>query len=186
MVLYNFNGQNSTGDAPYAPLIFDREGSLYGTAVFGGYYDSGMVFELTPQTSGEWTETIVHSFEPSNWDGGNPYGGLIMNAAGNLYGTTSQGGRDNYGTVFKFTHKAGGGWSEQQLHVFNNNGRDGYTPYCTLRGSELIEPRDLIKAIYVADLEHVSSFWTDWEGFERLVTDANESQGNKLECLRSP
>jgi hypothetical protein len=59
--------------------------------------------------------------------------------------------------------------------------------YATMeRGSELIEPRDLIKAIYVADLEHVSSFWTDWEGFERLVTDANESQGNKLECLRSP
>jgi uncharacterized repeat protein (TIGR03803 family) len=131
-VLYNFNGQNSTGDAPYDPLIFDRAGNLYGTTVFGGYYDSGMVFELTPQTSGEWTETIVHSFEPSNWDGGNPYGGLIMDAAGNLYGTTSQGGRYNYGTVFKFTPKAGGGWSEQQLHVFNNNGRDGYTPYCTL------------------------------------------------------
>jgi uncharacterized repeat protein (TIGR03803 family) len=66
-----------------------------------------MVLELTPQTSGEWTETIVHSFEPSNWDGGNPHGGLIMDPAGNLYGTTSQGGKHNYGTVFKFTAQ---GW----------------------------------------------------------------------------
>jgi uncharacterized repeat protein (TIGR03803 family) len=132
MVLYSFNGQNSTGEAPYDSLIFDSKGNLYGTTALGGYYDSGMVFELTPQTGGQWTETIVHSFEPSNWDGGNPYGGLIMDAAGNLYGTTSQGGKHNYGTVFKFTPEAGGGWSEQQLHVFNNNGRDGYTPYCTL------------------------------------------------------
>jgi uncharacterized repeat protein (TIGR03803 family) len=130
--IFNFNGQNATGDAPYATLIFDSTGNLYGTTVFGGTYDSGMVFELTPQSGGEWTETIVHSFEPSNWDGGNPYGGLIMDAAGNLYGTTNQGGRFNYGTVFKLTPKAGGGWSEKLLHGFNDNGRDGYNPYCTL------------------------------------------------------
>ena len=130
--IFNFNGQNATGDAPYATLIFDSTGNLYGTTVLGGTYDSGMVFELTPQSSGEWTETIVHSFEPSNWDGGNPYGGLIMDAAGTLYGTTNQGGRFNYGTVFKLTPKAGGGWSEKLLHGFNDNGRDGYNPYCTL------------------------------------------------------
>jgi uncharacterized repeat protein (TIGR03803 family) len=131
-VLFNFNGQNATGDAPYATLIFDTAGNLYGTTVFGGTYDSGMVFELTPQASGEWIETVVHSFEPSNWDGGNPFGGLIRDAAGNLYGTTNQGGRFNYGTVFKLTPKAGGGWTEQLLHVFNDNGKDGYNPYCTL------------------------------------------------------
>lgn len=75
-----------------------------------------MVFELTPRLNGEWTETIVHSFEPSNWDGGNPYGGLIIDAAGNLYGTTNQGGRYNYGTIFELTPRAGGGgWSEKLL-----------------------------------------------------------------------
>jgi uncharacterized repeat protein (TIGR03803 family) len=131
-VLFNFNGQNATGDAPYATLIFDTAGNLYGTTVFGGTYDSGMVFELTPQAGGEWTETVVHSFEPSNWDGGNPFGGLTTDAAGNLYGTTNQGGRFNYGTVFKLTPRAGGGWTEGLLHVFNNNGKDGYNPYCTL------------------------------------------------------
>jgi uncharacterized repeat protein (TIGR03803 family) len=131
-VIYNFNGHNATGDAPYATLNFDSAGNLYGTTVFGGTYDSGMVFELTPHAGGEWTETIVHSFEPSNWDGGNPYGGLISDAAGNLYGTTNLGGRFNYGTVFKLTPNAGGGWTEKLLHVFNNNGKDGYYPYCTL------------------------------------------------------
>ncbi len=131
-VLYNFNGHNSTGDAPYANLIFDPAGNLYGTTVLGGYFDSGMVFKLTPQATGEWTETIVRSFEPSNWDGGNPFGGLIIDAAGNLYGTTNQGGRYNYGAVFELTPHVGGGWSEKQLHVFNSNGTDGYSPYCTL------------------------------------------------------
>jgi uncharacterized repeat protein (TIGR03803 family) len=131
-VIFNFNGQNATGDAPYATLIFDTAGNLYGTTVFGGTYDSGMVFELTPQGGGEWSETIEHSFEPSNWDGGNPFGGLVMDAAGNLYGTTNLGGRYNYGTVFELTPKAGGEWTEKQLHVFNDNGRDGYNPYCTL------------------------------------------------------
>jgi uncharacterized repeat protein (TIGR03803 family) len=131
-VLFNFNGHDSTGDGPYATLIFDKAGKLYGTTALGGYYDCGMVFELSPQASGEWTETIVHSFEPSDWDGGTPYGGLIIDTAGNLYGTTNQGGRYNYGTVFELTPQAGGGWSEKQLHVFNNNGRDGYAPYCTL------------------------------------------------------
>lgn len=131
-VLFNFNGQNSSGDAPYDSLIFDTAGNLYGTTVFGGTYDSGMVFELTPQAGGAWTETVVHSFEPSDWDGGNPFGGLLIDAAGNLYGTTNQGGKFNYGTVFKLEPKAGGDWTEKLLHVFNDNDRDGFSPYCTL------------------------------------------------------
>jgi uncharacterized repeat protein (TIGR03803 family) len=131
-VLHNFDGHNSTGDGPYGTLMFDKAGNLYGTTVFGGYYDSGMVFKLTPNASGKWPETVVHSFQPSNWDGGNPYGGLIIDAEGNLYGTTNQGGRYNYGTVFELTPKAGGGWSEKLLHVFNNNDKDGYYSYCTL------------------------------------------------------
>ena len=130
--IFNFDGRNSTGDEPYATMIFDAAGNLYGTTVQGGYYDSGMVFKLSPQTDGTWTETIVHSFEPSNWDGGNPYGGLMMDAAGNLYGTTNLGGRYNYGTVYQLTPTAGGKWSEKILHFFNNNGKDGYNPYCTL------------------------------------------------------
>jgi uncharacterized repeat protein (TIGR03803 family) len=132
-VLFSFDGQNSTGDGPSATPIFDSAGNLYGTTIYGGYYDSGMVYELTPpEAGGEWTETILHSFEPSDWDGGNPYGGLVLDSSGNLYGTTNLGGRYNQGTVFEISPKTGGGWTEKLLHTFLNNGQDGRNPYCNL------------------------------------------------------
>lgn len=131
-ILYNFNGQSAAGEAPYGTLIWDADGNLYGTTVLGGIYDAGTVFELTPQTGGNWTENALHAFEPSDWDGGNPFGGLIFDGSGNLYGTTNQGGEFNYGTVFELTRKANGTWAEKQLHTFQDNGTDGYSPYCNL------------------------------------------------------
>jgi uncharacterized repeat protein (TIGR03803 family) len=132
-VLFSFDGQNSTGDGPGATPVFDAAGNLYGTTIYGGYYDSGMVYELTPpKEGGAWTETILHSFEPSDWDGGNPFGGLVLDSADNLYGTTNLGGRYNQGTVFEISPKKGGGWTEKLLHTFLNNGKDGRNPYCNL------------------------------------------------------
>jgi uncharacterized repeat protein (TIGR03803 family) len=132
-ILFSFDGQNSTGDEPGATPIFDAAGNLYGTTIYGGYYDSGMVYELSPpEAAGEWTETILHSFEPSDWDGGNPFGGLVFDSSGNLYGTTNLGGRYNQGTVFEISPPKGGGWTEKLLHTFLNNGKDGRNPYGNL------------------------------------------------------
>jgi uncharacterized repeat protein (TIGR03803 family) len=126
MVLHSFNGKN--GSTPYAGLIFDAAGNLYGSTFSGGAYGDGTVFELTPETGGGWTETVLHSFNGN--DGSAPYAGLIFDAAGNLYGTTYGGGAYGDGTVFELTPEAGGGWTETLLHTFNGN--DGQFTYAGL------------------------------------------------------
>ncbi|MGA3054009.1 MAG: choice-of-anchor tandem repeat GloVer-containing protein [Candidatus Korobacteraceae bacterium] len=119
-VLHNF-GNGTDGNVPYAGLIFDNAGNLYGTTAGGGTHNAGTVFKLTP-TEGGWTEQVLHNFNDT--DGANPEAGLIFDAAGNLYGTTWFGGTYGNGTVFELTPMAGGGWTENVLHNFGN-GTDG-------------------------------------------------------------
>lgn len=76
-----------------------------------------------------WTETVLHSFGNSSTDGYSPMGGLIFDAAGDLYGTTYDGGSFGYGAAFELVPQAGGGWTEKTLHSFDKNGKDGYSPY---------------------------------------------------------
>jgi uncharacterized repeat protein (TIGR03803 family) len=114
------------GTFPYATPIFDATGNLYGTTFGGGIYSDGMVFELTPQTGGHWTEKVLHSFDGK--DGNDCFAGVIFDAAGNLFGATKQGGVYDQGTVFELIPQAGGGWTEKVLHTFNDNGTDGAYP----------------------------------------------------------
>jgi uncharacterized repeat protein (TIGR03803 family) len=131
-VLYAFQGGND-GEAPSGVLIFDSSGNLYGTTVSGGggpcSQGCGAVFELSPNGSGGWTETILYSFQGGN-DGESPSTGLIFDQAGNLYGTTAAGGSYDYGTAFKLSNNGGGGWAETVLYVFGTNGgsSDGEQP----------------------------------------------------------
>ncbi len=108
-VLHSFgNGMGASN--PYAGLIFDAAGNLYGTTVNGGIYTSctygtygcGTVFKLTP-SGGGWTEEVLHSFG-NGTDASNPYASLTFDAAGNLYGTTVYGGTYGYGTGFEIIH----------------------------------------------------------------------------------
>jgi uncharacterized repeat protein (TIGR03803 family) len=96
-VLHTFSGSPLDGQIPDADLILDAAGNLYGTTGSGGAYDYGTVFKL--DTTG--TETVLHSFPESPLDGNGPFGGLVRDAAGDLYGTTAGGGASNQGTVFK-------------------------------------------------------------------------------------
>jgi len=123
-VLHSFNSTNGDGTNPYASLILDADGNLYGTSCYGGAYQNGTVFELTPSSSGSWTETVLHSF--TGKDGGCSFAPLIFDAAGDLYGTTYQGGAYGWGTVFELIRSAGGTWTEKVLHNFNNNARGYY------------------------------------------------------------
>jgi uncharacterized repeat protein (TIGR03803 family) len=127
-VLHNF-GSGSDGQYPQSGLIGDAAGNLYGTTTYGGTYscgepNCGTVFELTPIAGGGWTETVLHSFGSAT-DGYNPYSGVILDAAGNLYGTTAGGGTHSQGTVFKLSPSEGGGWTETVLHNFGNGTDEG-------------------------------------------------------------
>jgi uncharacterized repeat protein (TIGR03803 family) len=125
--LFEFNS-NSVGIYPNGSLVLDSAGNLYGTTSEGGSctlsYGCGLVFELSPSTSGGWTETILHVF--GGPDGSFPYSGMVFDSKGNLYGTTAGGGALNEGTVFELTPTASG-WQEQVLHSFAGAG-DGSGP----------------------------------------------------------
>jgi hypothetical protein len=113
----------SGGQGPPGNLISDAAGNLYGTTAFGGSSScrcGGVVFKLAPNPDGTWTEHVLHSFTGA--DGYFPLAGVILDAAGNLCGTTSYGGVGNFGqgngVVFELTRRASGGWSERVLHAF--------------------------------------------------------------------
>jgi uncharacterized repeat protein (TIGR03803 family) len=121
-VLHSFGGTND-GQAPFAGLIFDQAGHLYGTTLQGGAYGYGTVFRLARGKSGKWIEKVLHSFNQS--DGNGPVGGVTLDSAGSLYGTTYYGGAHNYGAIFQLSDKSGK-WVEKLLHSFNEN--DGAYP----------------------------------------------------------
>ncbi|MBA3912557.1 MAG: hypothetical protein H0X25_01570, partial [Acidobacteriales bacterium] len=126
-VLFTFTG--SDGQAPDASLTFDQTGSLYGTTSQGGVHGYGTVFKLSPGANGTWTETVLHSFDST--DGANPEGSLIFDSAGNLYGTTSQGGATyGNGTVFELSPGANGNWTETVLYSLD--GLNGSQPFGSL------------------------------------------------------
>jgi len=130
-ILHSFDNNGKDGYRPYAGMVFDGNGHLYGTTNQGGTYNGGTVFELSPRTGGGWTEKILHSFNNNGADGYDPYAGLVLDGSGNLYGTTPFGGAENGGTVFEMTptHQ---GWTENILYSFNPNNQDAYEPFAGL------------------------------------------------------
>lgn len=120
-VLYGFTGGKDGGEP--GPLILDKQGNLYGVAEAGGKagcggFGCGVVFELTPTASGRWKQTVLYAF-PGGRAGANPYGGLMFDAAGNLYGATLQGGGANgYGMIFELVPDGKGKWERKVLHFF--------------------------------------------------------------------
>lgn len=133
--LLRFDGPN--GASPYATLLMDGFGNLYGTTVGGGEEGDGAIFELKRTPLG-WSETLLYSFcSQSNCaDGRQPYGGLIMDGSGNLYGTTFFGGSSNGGVAFELTPPAPPSttWTYTLLYNFCTQGgcADGNQPEGTL------------------------------------------------------
>jgi uncharacterized repeat protein (TIGR03803 family) len=117
------NGGTPDGQNPYAGLIIDSSGNLYGTTWIGGPDDEGIIFRLAPQSNGTWKETVLFSFHDlinNPPDGANPNAGLLMDKAGNLYGTTRDGGGKvtGGGVVFQLTPTTKGEWKEKVIHAF--------------------------------------------------------------------
>lgn len=113
-VIYSFQ-DGDDGQSPVGGLIFDAAGNLYGVAQ-GGSGGKGVVYELSP-SNGVWTEKTVHAFQGSDGDG--PWGMLVADPSGNLYGLTSTGGAYNFGTVFELTKP--GTWNFQLLYSFSGS-----------------------------------------------------------------
>jgi len=125
-LLHSFDPSTGDGFVPYrSVLLFDNAGNLYGTTYFGGQYNAGTVFELTPSESG-WTESVIYSFAGSA-DGRYPYSGLIIDQSGNLYGTTTDGGSGGGGTVFKLS-PSDGGWTYSVLYSLTGSIGDSCGP----------------------------------------------------------
>jgi uncharacterized repeat protein (TIGR03803 family) len=129
-VIYNFLG-DSLGQNSESGLAVDANGNLYGTTYTGGDLNLGAVFKLTLANK-KWTQKIIYSFKGyAKKDGAYPYfAGVTLDAQGNVYGTTYQGGSSpannlNYGTVYKLT---AGTYKESVLWSFGTTG-DGYYPY---------------------------------------------------------
>lgn len=111
--LYAFAG-GKDGETPVGGVVFDTAGNLYGTTNFGGTNNLGTVFELSPASGGGWTHQVLYSFTGGD-DALYPNGGLTIDAAGNLYGTSYNGGTSDLGTVFEVSPVFGGGWSESVI-----------------------------------------------------------------------
>lgn len=122
-VLHSFCSQPSCADGrnPQFGLIADAAGNLFGTTTDGGASDRGVVFELSPDGGGGWTYSVIHTFCPQGSpckDGSDPAGPLIVDGAGNLYGTTTGGGKQNGGIAFELMPQGGGQWDLVVMHGF--------------------------------------------------------------------
>ncbi|HLI62726.1 MAG TPA: choice-of-anchor tandem repeat GloVer-containing protein [Terriglobales bacterium] len=122
-VLYSFSGND--GQYPQGELTFDQTGNIYGTTVTGGSSNWGEIYRLTP-SSGGWTENTLYSAQ-GNGDGKFPWGGVVFDSAGNLYGGFTENGPYGYGALFELK-PSGSGWRESTIHGFRFIEDDGAIP----------------------------------------------------------
>jgi uncharacterized repeat protein (TIGR03803 family) len=130
-ILHDFTDGNDGGN-PFSTLVFDSEGALYGTTASGGQNGAGVVFKLTPPKDGKgaWKETILHAFGASESDGFYPFGNLVFDKSGNLYGAADAGGPYGGGAVFELNppKSANGKWTYALAYSFGAAG-DGSYPF---------------------------------------------------------
>ena len=125
-VLHSFNYQTD-GAYPSGSPVIDSSGNVYGSTESYGPNNGGTVWELSPGNGG-WTFSVLYAF--TGGPGGGPFGGLFLDGAGNLYGTTINDGAHGWGSVFRLS-PSGGGWSYTDLYDFTG-GSDGGLPYSSV------------------------------------------------------
>ncbi len=127
-VIHNF--VISEGWYPQGDLAFDAAGNLYGTAAVGGPLNNGLVYQLA-RSEDNWAYTVLHSFQGSP-DGEAPSAGVVLDASGNIYGITQQGGIGVGGTIYQLS-QSGSTWTEQTVYSFT------YSSGCVPVGGLIID-----------------------------------------------
>jgi len=128
-VIHSFAGGNQGATGSLGALLMDKSGNLYGVTETQGEFQAGTVYELSPEPKSKWKFAVLLEFEGAP-DAGFPYGGLIFDKSGNLYGTTYYGGANGQGSVYELTPTRGQ-WAESVLYSFTG-GKDGGSTTTTL------------------------------------------------------
>lgn len=129
-VIHRFTGGND-GYGPGAGVTVDSSGNVYGMTPTGGANGFGVVYQLKPAASGNWTENVIHTFTGGADGLGGSAGRLVLDAAGNVYGLCTVGGANGAGTVFKLTPTQAGEWNVTTLYAFKGEPDSG-SPYGAL------------------------------------------------------
>ncbi|MGA2372428.1 MAG: choice-of-anchor tandem repeat GloVer-containing protein [Candidatus Korobacteraceae bacterium] len=170
--LHSFAGGPNDGAKPFGGVTIGPDGSLYGATIQGGQHGAGTVYRLQPSPTAcasfscPWEETILYQFTGGADGGGPAWGNLIFDQAGNLYGTTSAGGDDEAGVVFKLT-PSGGYWTESVIYSFPASCDSGcepqgglvFDPQGNLYGTTLIGGAEDDGVVY--ELSPSGSGWTE-------------------------
>jgi len=130
-VIHTFTGTGKGPSGAQYAVAFDNAGNIYGTSYYGGSKNYGTVYELSPGKKGKWTEKTLYSFKGGTKDGREPAAGVVLDADGNIYGTTFYGGKfgggGGDGTVFELVAPVGKGSYKKKI-LWNFNFTDGYEP----------------------------------------------------------
>lgn len=126
-VLHAFVSQSNDAQGPGGALVFDSAGNLYGLSVAGGAAGLGAVYQLAPDGAGGWRERVIYSFRGGS-DGATPSRSDLIVGGSNLFGTTTNGGSGDAGTVFQLTRTSDGRWHERVVYSFAG-GAAGGNPY---------------------------------------------------------
>jgi uncharacterized repeat protein (TIGR03803 family) len=129
-IIHHFTGGKDGSTGSLGRLQFDADGNFYGIAELGGAYGFGTVYKMSPRPLGGWKLTTLHAFTGMP-DAAFPYGGVIFDSAGNLYGTTYFGGALGLGAVYQLSESPFGTWEESVLYSFQGD-TDGSLPTSTL------------------------------------------------------
>lgn len=128
-VIHAFNGGDDGSTGSLGPLLVDAAGDVFGVAELAGRHQAGTAFEITPGANGTWTFHVLYAFKGMP-DAAFPYGGLIADTNGDLFGTTYFGGATGNGAVYELVHRPAG-YGERVLYSFTG-GSDGGNPTSTL------------------------------------------------------
>jgi uncharacterized repeat protein (TIGR03803 family) len=190
-VIYSFTG-GSDGSGPGSPVVFDKQGNLFGTTPTGGAKGSGTIYELKPRKVGAWKLQVVHTFTGGNDGAGGSAGRLLFDNSGNIYGVATSGGAYGSGTAFQLSSVQQGKWKLKTLYAFKGQPDAGF-PYGgltldsagNLYGTTYYDGKNDIGAVY--ELSPVGGKWKERvlhsfaggsDGNESLSTMVSDAAGN--------